>query len=147
MPKGSPFSGLKLSGQAPPSEPGLDQRLFSQAAPPTERRPEAKTPAENQETGKLARRETGKEFSHLGGRVVGHPFDLGERPYRKDSFLFTHEEHEALEDIKIELRRKFDIATTKNELVRCALHQLLEDFRRAGEGSIVLRRLLSRRTR
>ena len=155
MPKANAFSGLKLSDQAVPAGSGVDQRLFSQnvpepTPPPSPQAEPAQEPAtqtETQETGKLARREAGKKASQPGGRESGQPFDINARPYRKDSFLFTEDEHDALEDLKLELRRTFDIRATKNEIVRCAVHHVIEDFRRDGEGSIILRRLRKARPR
>lgn len=74
-------------------------------------------------------------------------FDINEKPYRKDSFLFTTEEFEALEDLKLELRRKFDLRATKNDLARCALHNLVEHYRRHKEGSFVVQRLKNKKGR
>jgi hypothetical protein len=49
-----------------------------------------------------------------------------------------------LEDAKIAITRRYDLAVTKNDLVRCAVHLLLEDFERHGEASTVLARLRRR---
>ena len=52
-----------------------------------------------------------------------------------------------LEDLKREIGRTFGVETTKNELVRCAIHHLVEDFRRERGDSIILRRLRKARSR
>src|SRR5260221_9588456 len=59
----------------------------------------------------------------------------------KHSFTFTQDELEAIEDLKIELRRQYDIKTTKTEIVRCGIWELLEDYRRHGEKSSVFQQL------
>ena len=68
-------------------------------------------------------------------------------PLWKGTFLFTQEELEALEDLKLDLRRKYDLKTTKNELARCALQGLLEDYYQRSGSSDVLRRLKKKATR
>lgn len=140
------FAGIKLTDQTPSSEAGLDQRLFSSPAPP---KPASKPvlPTESQEVGKEGTREVRKETS-LPGRSEGVLFfDINEKPYRKDSFLFTDKEFEALEDLKLDLRRKFDLPATKNDLARCALQHVVEDYRRHGEASVVVRQLRDKRAR
>lgn len=72
------------------------------------------------------------------------PFDLNEKPYRKDSFLFTDSEFDRLEDLKLELRRRFDLPATKNDIARCALQVLYEDYVRDAAKSRVVRQLRSK---
>lgn len=109
--------------------------------------PKPKKTEEPQEVGKEGSRETGKETSQPGKRGVGQLFDINNKPYRKDSFLFTTEEFEALEDLKLELRRKFDLRVTKNDLARCAFHHLIEDYKLHKDGSMVLQRLRNKTPR
>jgi hypothetical protein len=71
-------------------------------------------------------------------------FDSSARADQKYTLAFTDEELEALEDLKLELRRRYDMKTTKTDLVRCGLWDLIEDFRRHGEQSRVLKRLRAR---
>jgi hypothetical protein len=68
-------------------------------------------------------------------------FDTAARADQKYTLAFTDEELEALEDLKLELRRRYDVRTTKTELVRCGLWDLIEDHRRNGEQSRALKRL------
>lgn len=76
------------------------------------------------------------------------PFDINNsRPYRNDTFAFTTEELEAVEDLKLELRRRLDLKATKNDIVRCAIHTLVEDHRRSGTNSIIVRRLSRKHAR
>jgi hypothetical protein len=141
----SPFAGVKLTDQTSLSRPGLDQRLFG---PPTLERPEKLREAEeSQEVGKVGNRETRKEVPQPGKREVGQVFDINEKPYRKDSLLFTANEFEALEDLKLELRRRFDLPATKNDIARCALQNLIEDYQQHQEKSVVVHRLKTRSTR
>jgi hypothetical protein len=125
MPKTrSPFAGIKLTEQTPPAA-GPDQRLFaSPMAQKQPRKPQLQVP---QQIGKKAKKETGKETSQPGKSEGSKVFDLNITLYRKDSFLFTTKEFEALEDLKLELRRKFDLKVTKNDLARSGIHYLVED--------------------
>jgi len=68
-------------------------------------------------------------------------FDLMDPPYRNDTFAFTDAELDAIEDMKLELRRKYDVRATKNNLVRCAVHLLVEDYRRRKGDSVAAQRL------
>ena len=106
----------------------------------------------NREINNNKSREVGKEVNREGSREVGKEvnsglqststiFDPNVKPYRKDSFLFTDDEFEAMEDMKLELRRKFDLKTSKTELARCAIGHLVEDYKRNGPNSIVIKRL------
>lgn len=133
MPKPTVFAGLKLSKDVSRS---VDQRLFYQEPPANEAAP-TDFPL-SQEVGK----EGSREITKLPSQPPRRPeFDLSLKPYRKDSFLFTSEEWEGLEDVKLALRRTFDVDATKNDLARCALHSLIEDFHTRGADSIAVRRL------
>ena len=160
--KPSPFAGVRLSDQTPVSPTRPDQRLFSPTVPvPSPQNDHQvsrdETVLESRERGKLGKRETGKEAKKEakkeGKREGNFPpktdalpaFSLDEKPYRKDSFLFTSEEFEALEDLKLELRRQFDLRATKNDIARCALHHLVEDYRHKGPDSAVIRRLSAKK--
>ncbi len=135
MPKGDAFAGIKLSDQV-----GMEQRLFSTPGPqPQSVKP--KPEDQSKEVGKEGSREVGKEDSFPATRPQAPLFDINAKPYRKDSFLFTDEEFEGLEDLKLELRRTYDLKATKNDIARCALQQLLEDYRRHGGASVLVRRL------
>lgn len=165
----SPFAGVKLSEQTPVATPGLDQRLFSKPAPRASSQVAAITPAKTQETRKPVSQETRKPgnrpASQLASQPVGQPanqetdqhessaaptptrFDLNSIPLWKGTYLFTEDELDAMEDVKLELRRKFGLKTTKNELARCALQHLIEDYRSHGETSVLLKRLRNKSSR
>ena len=137
----------------------LDQRLYKNDAdrnrgnertPASEPSPAPAQPPSPQETshevGKEGSRERGKEVGRLASpEPERKPFDLNVKPYRKDSYLFTDDEFEALEDLKIELRRKYDLKTTKNDLARCAIGTLVRDFQKRGETSTVVVLLKTRK--
>lgn len=168
MPKtdANPFSGLKLSEQFGSPAPGPDQQLFTTPTPPAPTSPQGpSTPprpssasgtttsdqAESRQVaeallgGKEGSREIGKEASLEGKRVVPRLFNLDDQPYRKDSFLFTSEEFEKFDDVKLDLRRSHDIKATKNDLARCAMGYLIEDYERRGSDSELVKRLQRRR--
>ncbi len=147
MPKSDPYAGAKLTEQTAVKPPGQDQRLFSPSPAEPSPHGEPKPLPENQEIGKEGSREVGKLPSLPGNRETDPTFDLNEKPFRKDSFLFTAEEWEALEDLKLELRRNLDLRATKNDLARCAIQHLVEDYRQHGDASTVVKKLTKKRIR
>ena len=72
-------------------------------------------------------------------------FALAEKPWRKDSFLFTDSEFDRLEDLKLELRRRFDLKVTKNDIARVAFHGLFEEYARDPARSAIVRHLRSKK--
>ena len=44
-----------------------------------------------------------------------------------------------VEDLKLELRRRFDLPATKNDIARCALQGLFEEYAREPEKSRIVR--------
>lgn len=74
------------------------------------------------------------------------PFDINANPWRKDSFLFTDVEFERLEDFKLELRRRFDLKATKNDIARAAFQYIYEEYSRDPEKSAIVRHLRKKRT-
>jgi len=162
------FGGLKLSEAATVAPVSLDQRLFVATMPtktapaPATRLPPPSKPAINIEepltrvNGKVVNEnfpsaETKSEVP-LDSAVLERPlsepatksrapFDISEKPWRKDSFLFTDSEFDRLEDLKLELRRRFDLPATKNDIARCALQGLFEDYARDPERCRIVRYL------
>jgi hypothetical protein len=144
-----PFRGIKLSEQA--SSQGLEQRLF--APTPKAPDPEPQKPAEMPPSAAkpaLPKPEPPKPAP--APKVVLKPaslasstFNLDDEALYKASYVFTIQELEALEDMKLELKRELDSKVTKNDLVRAALHQLVEDYRDKAQQSDVVRRLRRRR--
>jgi hypothetical protein len=146
MPKAtSPFAGMTLTDQSDDPSPGPDQRLFARyrLAPPTPVPPPIK------EASKVARKQATLEPRILGTLEIAEEerpmFDITAVAYHSNTFAFTDEELEALEDVKTELRRRQDLRVSKYDLIRCGLHCLLEDYRRNGETSFAVRRLSKRR--
>ena len=143
MPKSSSaFTGMKLTEDVHQIDPSVDQRLFSLAPPPAASKPDE---ARTEERGKEGSRETGREASHATKRETASVLDINIRPYRKDSFLLTDEEFEALDDLKRELRRLHGLNVTKNDIARCALHNLIEDYQQQRAQSAAVRRLMEKR--
>ena len=154
MSEGDAFAGIRLSEQVGPAS--IEQRLFSgpqpsptPSVPPKERQEpkpetqETRNPG-NREFGKEGKQEASGEGTTEGSREASKGrkarFDLWEVPTRKDSFLYTEQEFEALEDLKIEFRRKYYNKITKNDLARCALHLLVEDYETNQERSFLRRK-------
>lgn len=146
MDKKNPFAGL---GSAVEAAPGVDQQLFTPPSAPTPTEPTAPSP--QPETSFQGNKETRKEGNKPGRKepsqqvAVQRPgaalFDLSTQPYKKATFVFTEDELEALEDLKIDLRRESAIETTKYDLVRAGLHNLIEDYRLRRNDSFIVRRL------
>lgn len=146
MLRDDPFAGIHLSEQANPGK--IEQRLFEPNGPPptaTTRRAAAKlpsSPASEPPAPKVPKPTPWREPSELKPVELSRSrFELAEVPLFKASYLFTQEELEALEDLKIALRRELDAKVTKNDLVRLALHLLLDDRRANGSRSYAVRKV------
>ena len=62
-------------------------------------------------------------------------FTIAEEPYTQATFKFTDGELDALDDLKRDLKRQNNLKTTKQNLIRYALHRLVEEYIREGENS------------
>ena len=119
-------------------------RAQSAAAP----KPVRPLVSRSREVGKEGSRETGKETSLPAKRGRGKPtVDLNQRPYRKDSFMFTDAEFHALEQLKLDLRSKHELPATKNDLARCAIGYMLRDYQERGDASFVVELLKTKPAR
>ena len=145
MPSKDPFSGMKLSQQIAP--PKLDQRLFSdQPAPESTQSPDpqperpatAKSPTTSSDRHRPSPTKPGADAPKRS------QFDLADEALYKATFTFSQPELEALEDLKLQFRRDHDTKVTKNDLIRAALHLLLEDHATKKKLSYITRKLLKR---
>jgi hypothetical protein len=144
----------------------LDQKLFqSRKAPPASRPPVQRRPAQSDEPRETKEpwKQVSKESSNqesLPARNLGTPessrlamagesavLSLNQRPDRQNTYAFTTTELERLEDAKIAITRRYDLSITKNDLVRCAVQMLLDDYESHGERSAVLKRLRAKKAR
>jgi len=83
-------------------------------------------------------------------RTTGQPpdapkhsqFDLADEALYKATFTFSQPELEALEDLKLEFRRDHDTKVTKNDVVRAAVHMLVEDHTANKQRSYISRKLM-----
>ena len=164
----SAFAGLKLTSEPVPPVP-VDQRLFistpaasapQQVPPPgnppdsTQASAKATTPTDgkaNRPGSETAQRaipieaaRSERPLTDPAAKTVSR-FDINEKPVRKDSFLFTEAEFDRLEDFKLELRRRFDLNATKNDIARAAFHHLYEDYSREPQKSAIVRHLRSKK--
>jgi hypothetical protein len=144
-----PFRGIKLSEQA--TTPGVEQRLF--AAPSISTTPEPQKPVENPAPAPKAPTPGPEQPNPAAdpkrrlrpASVASSTFNLDDEALYKASYVFTIQELEALEDLKLELRRELDSKVTKNDLIRTALHMLVEDYREKSSDSYVHRKISRRR--
>ena len=163
----SPFAGIKLSDQTKPSNRKLDQQLFAPSPkkpappvipaqePPVSGKPDTRN-SENpriRESGKPGIRESGTpELRNPGNpgirendtaSAAHHPFvfNVNDAPSIKETFLITDGEYEGMEDMKLQLRRLLDMKASKQDIIRCAVQHIIEDFRKHPEASIIVSRL------
>jgi hypothetical protein len=122
----------------------VDQRLFAAQQEPVTTPAQQPSQLPSQEASKEVSQEAVREPSQPVSQEPRRALSLAQEPLRKNSFLFTMEEWEALEDLLLDLRRKHALDVTKNDLARCALHVLVEDYERRGEASLVLKKLRGR---
>jgi hypothetical protein len=140
-----PYAGMNLAQPAP--APKLDQRLFAPTkSSPSEPAETAKRPLQRHEA--RPRPEGGAAAPERSPVVLSSlkasRFSLDDTPLYKNSFLFTQAEQGALDDLKLELRRELDAKVTKNDLVRCAVHMLVDDYGARGNSSLLCQRLQRR---
>jgi hypothetical protein len=144
MPRDDPFAGIPLSEQAQAAK--LEQRLFEPGKSPTNVRPrppavETKPPSQPKPPSQAA---TNAASASKAPSLKATRFDLADMPINKMSFLMTPEEFESLEDLKLELRRDLDTKVTKNDLIRCALHMLIENYVEHKDASYASRKIRKR---
>jgi len=101
----------------------------------------------SQQAGHQPSQNEGSISHQKGGRPPRQTFDLEAFPFRKATFSLTDVEFEALEDLKLHLRRNHDLDVSKNDLIRVGLHLLLEAYEQNSQSSQVLRRLAGRTRR
>ena len=168
----SVFAGMSLSEQTTLAPKGLDQRLFAptpQPAPPPEPEPAAVAPVPDprtpEESSNLPTKESRKVDTYKARNIgtkksknigpiqpspaaaMEAPYDFNLRPGRQANFLFTEEELDGLDDLKRDAKRTFDVRTTKQDLVRYAVVELLNDFAANGDGSRIIQWLKERQRR
>jgi hypothetical protein len=68
-------------------------------------------------------------------------FDPLAHAEQKYTLQFTEPELEAIEDIKLDLRRRLGMKISKIDLVRCGLGELIEDYQQHGDQSRLVQRL------
>jgi hypothetical protein len=160
------FSGVALTQHTPLARTGTDQRLFAPPPQPEPTPPPAPAPvAAAEEPSPLPTKESRKVDTskprNLGTKVSKNlgqaqpqspampdgPYDFDDRPGRQANFIFTEDELDGLDDLKRDVKRRFDLRTTKQDLVRYAVVELLNDFAVNGEGSRVIQWLKRRQRR
>lgn len=138
----SPFSGLKLVESTEPAR--RDQRLLTpQPAPSPAEAPSVRLDAKPIQPTPAPSEPKAKSAVTLGS--LTHPLDLADEALFRNTYAFTEKELEALEDLHREYRRELDVKVTRNDLIRCGLHLLVEDYHR-GEQSHARRKLRQRRS-
>jgi hypothetical protein len=146
VPREDPFAGIQLSEQATPGK--LEQRLFERDTPRPTPTAANQDPEHSPKKIQLPVRTTSvpTKIATAPGALKAlelskSRFNLADVPLFKASYLFTQEELNLLEDLKIALRRELDAKVTKNDLMRLALHLLLEDHRLNGSRSYASRKV------
>jgi hypothetical protein len=141
MSQNDPYA--KLGGGA------LDQELFKKQTPlsPTDNSekviksstPESSTPVSKQSTKKVNK-------SAINDVMTSSRHDVNHRTWRdiientethNSSLRLTTEEGEHIEDLITDLKRKFKIKTSLNEVARLGLLHIVQDFKKNGENSLI----------
>jgi hypothetical protein len=145
----SPFAGMKLTEQTPLAQSGLDQKLFSQPTP----LPEQPAPQEVQEKAAVpkprppapVKPQKRAPVKPVAAEAKG--FDLNLPTEKSHTFAFTFEELWALEEVKTGLSRLLglDQRITKIDIIRCALHMIVDDYRQRGEQSFIVNRFKNKK--
>lgn len=140
---------LFTAHQQPGSRPDPAQSSRAEeGAPPEPKEPRNQAFKQERNQGTLeARKLPAKPTGGTEAVAIQVDLDLNQRPDRQNTYAFTTDELERLEDLKILICRHYDLSITKNDLIRCAVHLLLDDFESAREGSAVLTRLRQKKAR
>jgi hypothetical protein len=77
----------------------------------------------------------------VAGEPTGPAFDLGAPADKTNTYSFSKDELWAINDMVQELDRRYDVQVTRYNLVRLAVHCLIEDFRRNKEQGFALQHL------
>jgi hypothetical protein len=91
-----------------------------------------------------ASKQVPEELSAAAPLPTSPRFDIGVEPYTQATFKFTDDELDALDDLKRDLKRQRELKTTKQNLVRYAVHRLVEDYDQNGDESWLVQQLLVR---
>ena len=147
----SPFAGIKLTDQTSLGSGKLDQQLFAPSpkkqAPPIIPAKETKNSGnpELREPGQSELRDSGKSGIRETGpvQVAQHEllFNINDNPTIKETFLITDGEYDSMEAMKLQIRRLFDMKASKQDIIRCAVQHVLEEFQKHPEASIIVSRL------
>ena len=134
----------KLGGGA------LDQELFKKKQTPLSSTddadktiksptPESSPPARKQSTKKVSKAATDDVMTsslHDANLRVWRDI-IEDTETHNSSLRLTTEEGEHIEDLITDLKRKYKIKTSLNELARLGLLHILQDFKKNGENSLV----------
>lgn len=139
----SPFTGIKLTDPATTPVHGLDQRLFAPhpTSTPALQPQISESTKEGRNLGSKEARKVSRQKTAAIPTNYKELFDIRAVAYRNNTYAFTDEELQALEDLSIELRRQYDVRATKNSLIRLGLHLLLENHRAHKAASFAVQRL------
>src|SRR5215210_4418210 len=71
------------------------------------------------------------EFSQSPKIESAHaPLELSKKALKKMGYRFTNDEIWAIQDIKTEINREFDLAVSQEDIVRSGVHYVIEDYRK-----------------
>jgi hypothetical protein len=74
-------------------------------------------------------------------------FDLNEKADDKRGIPFTRDEMTAVDLLKAELWLDLDLKVNQYDIIRIGVHTIIDDYRKNGENSIVVRRAKSKRAK
>jgi hypothetical protein len=131
----------------------LEQSPFFRKQPPTpntpprnDRRPDTQTPRppEPQTPGRLDPQESRVRDPQTPKNLQStkRHFDITEKAEERQTLRLTQDEFRRLGHISATIGEMLDAKKVdKNDIIRCALHELFEDFARDGKGSAAVLRL------
>jgi hypothetical protein len=118
--------------------------------PPLAEKPivqEAKVTEETLKTRKQGNKETRKQGNMVSVKTEAQGFDLNIEPYKKGTFIFTYEELDAVDDLKKQLKRRLDLPATQYDIIRAAIHIIVEDYQQRGQESFIVQRIKQKKAR
>jgi hypothetical protein len=124
---------------------GVDA-FFSQP-PPLPEKPVAKEAQEKEAPMPVRTVKPKLPAPHTATQPAATEFDLNLPTEKSETFAFTFEEWLTINQLKTELIRLLgvDLRVTKIDIIRCALHLLVADYRARGEHSFLVDRIKNKK--
>jgi hypothetical protein len=94
-----------------------------------------------------------QEISNMRIDELGEGFEINADLPERDTYEFTSAEFDTVKDLTTQLTREFQrsegksLKFKKSDLLRCAVNQMIDDYRKNGDNSFLIRHLKQKKPR